>query len=190
MLHFVGEIDIANLFERRIEFHDFAAVFHAPVELGRGVFHHVVQSGFFHHALVQQIKLRLEIIKTAGQDGKKRLHVLFFQVHQHAFGNNEELSARPVNILRPGSVEQRFAYGNGARRIRQQQAAFFNDLGQVQVVPADLAVIHALEPGVKTAADGNHHAIRVFFNEFARFAVHDFGTRQNAVIRGARRIEF
>ena len=159
----------------------------APAKLGRFLAHlaqRIVILRLAHHAFKQRVHHNLRVRQLALHHFKKRFHLRFVKIHQHALNNQQHRLAMRGNGLCPAFVKHRRAQIHIAR-FGQQYAPHFNHLGQIKVVPCGNGrPPHALVARVQPCAQLHHHGIGVFGNKPRRHIVQQLRPPATAHLRG------
>ena len=146
----------------------------APTKLGRFLAHsaqRIVILRLADHFFKQRVHHNLRVRQLALHHFKKRFHLRFVKIHQHAFNNQQHRLAMRGNSLRPAFVKHRRAQIMIAR-FGQQHTPHFNHLGQIKVVPrGNGGSPHALVTRVQARAQLHHHRIGVFGDKVRRHIV-------------------
>ena len=115
---------------------------------------------------------------------EKIAHLFFGEVHGSAFHENEDGAARMIDLRQPRGIKDgggQLVYAHIL--FGQQPLAQRHDIGQVEVVPVDLSVIHAIKARVKTAGKIDADCVGVLFDESGRFMIEDVTAHGNACLR-------
>src|SRR5512139_1114092 len=93
----------------------------------------------------------------------QRPDLFCFEIHENPFSQKQEgAPGMHAHRLQPGALEHRAAYQMiTLPSITDELPAQFDDFRQIQVIPLDLAIIHALEARIEAAPDVNHHPFRI-----------------------------
>jgi len=111
--------------------------------------------------------------EPAGEPAERAGDFLLWQVDEDAVGHEEVRPRPPLHLRQPVLVEQRRGEHAPPVRVREEPAAQFDRVRQVQVDPVHRPVVRPLEARVEPGAEFDHRPARVLGQELANPPVQD-----------------
>ena len=119
-------------------------------------------------------------------------HLILGQVHGQSLDDHQDIAGRP-HLFGPVRVEGGGGDHMPALALPQQLPAQVDDVGEVEVVPGEAAVIEAMETRIQAAGDVDHGGLGVGQDESGdqgveREGAHDHAAGHEAIARRLREV--
>ena len=121
---------------------------------------------FLYKVRAQRFHADVGIVEVIADDGEHRSDLIRFHVHGQTF-DDEKYFAPHFYLIGPCRIEHGTRNRGNAAGFLIDRIAYLNRLRQIEIIPGDFSIIHAVKPCVQTTGDVDDGTIRVLSDKVA-----------------------